>query len=423
MFAKIQELLQTIQNQFLIGAMIRGVLVAQAMRVPPCIPEEWDRRVASRRILNQRGSAILVAMILMTILSLLGLAFALTAITDSAISNSNRQGLNTYYIAEAGTEEALNQIVTTPRTQFNPTSFTGSFPVDVTQCFYNDSRAPSCPVTVGSGASSSLVSVPVSVGAGSYRVSVQYLGRSTDAASMTLNKYLVFSTAALNASGYKSSQTTASTLYAEEVEFAFPPHPITSCTEPTGSGPWRAKGLVKPFPPETIDPSAPSQWPGTTDPNYGTTPLCTLPYSTRVQQAIQINADYSYPSGTSDSSPLPPQFWKVAPTGGDPRTGEPYKVYVNGDLTVNGNVTIYGVYYVTRNVTFNGTANLQGIIYAPNGTFTGHGGGNPSNAQGTGSIYANAISATGNHYKVVYEPSYANAYLGQIPYRMSRGGR
>lgn len=368
---------------------------------------------------EERGSAIVIALFLTVLLSLLGLAFVLTSVTDSTISNSNRQGLKTYYIAEAGGEEALNKIVTAPRSQFNPMSYTGSFPAEVTNCFYNDNTAPNCPVTPGSGAPSP-ISGPVSVGAGSYSFKIQYLGRTTDAENMTVNKYLAFSSAKLNAARVGSSQTVASQIYTESVEYAFPPHPITSCTEPTGSGPWRAKGYSSPG---VIDPTAPTTWPGTTDPNYGTTPLCGLPFANKIQAVLQQNADYSFSNSTSDPSTLPTQFWKVPPANNDPRTGEPYKVYVKGDLTVNGNSTVYGVYFVTGNVTFNGSARFQGVIYAPNGTFTGHGGGNPNSPDGTGALYAKSVSATGNHYTVLYNSLYTNSYLGQLPYRLSRGGR
>ena len=367
---------------------------------------------------RERGSAIVIAMIMTILLGLLGLAYAMTAVTDSLISNSGRQAMNTYYIAEAGREEALNEVVTTPRTQFNPSTYSGSFPVDIAQCFYNDSSAPACPVTVGAG--STLANVPVSVATGKYHPKVLYLGHVIDADNMTLNKYLVFSTAVLNAANVNSTQTVVSQMDAESVEYAFPPHPVTSCLEPNGSGPWLISGYTSPG---VLDPTAPATWPPGSDLNYGTTPMCGFPSGAKIQQAIETNPDFSCPSSCSNPAG-PSTFWKVPPTGGDPRTGQPYETYVNGDLTINGNTTIYGVFYVTGNVTFTGSATVQGVIYAPNGTYTtGKGGGSPNTPDVSGGIYANGINTTGNHYYAMYNASYTNAYLGQIPYRLSRGGR
>lgn len=386
----------------------------------------WNQK--NRRL--NRGSALLIAMFLTMILTLLGLAFALTALTDSTITNSNRKGLSTYYVAEAGGEESINETVTTPRSQFNPnrlydpTKYSGTIPVEVTGCYYSGSGAPACPVAVGGG--STLVNLPVTVGPGKYSVQVQYLGRSVDSLNMNLHRFLVFTTARHNTASVASFQTVANLVYLEDVEYAFPPHALSSCTEPSGSGKWLPKGVDPPGVTEV--PPPPAKWPGTDDTNYGTTPLCVDsndPKSKRVQTIFENSADYSYSSSITDSATLPPQFWKTSPTGNppDPRTGEPYKVYVNGDLTVNGNTTIYGIYYVTGNVTLNGSAKVDGIIYAPSGTFTGKGGGNPNITDANGGVFAHNVSSTGNHYFVEWNPLYTNSHLGQLPYRISRGGR
>ncbi len=387
----------------------------------PCLARSGltNRLRGPRRVNFCKGSVVLIVLIGVLILSRLSMGFVLNAVTDTIISHGDRRTLSTAYIAEAGSEEAIKMIMQTPRSQFNPTLFNGTFPVDVTRCFYNDSSAPPCPVPPSG--TPVLRSVPVAVGSGAYRAQITYLGRTLDAAGQTLHKYLLTSTASLN-SNVQSKQVITSAFYTEDLVNSFPPHPITSCGEPTGSSSFPPQGWISPT---VVDPSAPSIWPGTSDANYGVTPMCGLPDAAEIEQAIQENADYSYNSSITDSAPLPPQFWKVPPSGSppDPMTGVPYLVYINGDLTVNGNSTIYGVYFVTGSVTFTGSASFQGVLYAPNGTFTGNGYGSPNVPKGIGGIFANQSSCTGNHYSTLLNTDYTNAYLGQLPFRLSRGAR
>lgn len=374
-----------------------------------------------KRWQKRNGSAVLIAIFVALVLSLIGLGFTLTAMTESSISSSGRWSLSTYYIAEAGEEEAIKKITTTPHSYFNPTLYSGSFPVDVTRCFYDDSNAPNCPVSLGTG--SSLTSVPVAVGTGNYRVQVTYLGRLVDATNMNVHRYMIVASATLSNASIKSQQTVSGLLNVRDLSSAFPPHPMTSCTDPTNGGTNSPTAYISAG---VVDPAGPNPWPGTASPNNGIVPNCSIPNSADLQKMLQQNADYSYPTSITDAAPLPPQFWKIPPTGNppDPKTGEPYKVYINGDLAVNGNTTIYGIYYITGSIHFNGSASVQGVIYAPNGTmYTGNGGGNPNQPAAVGGIFAYSALATGNHYYGLWNPLYTNAYLGQLPQRVARGGR
>jgi Tfp pilus assembly protein PilX len=375
-------------------------------------------RGVSRRS-SEQGSALLVALFMMVILTLIGLGFVLTALTDATITHTNRQALAAYFVSEAGNEEAINKVVTAPMSTFNPATYTGSAPGNVTNAFYSNNT-------------------PIAVGAGQYTVDVQYLGKTVLASdsvlNATLSRYLVSTVGRSSVTNIGSKQTVASQVYSLSAQYSFPQHPIISCNEPQGSGPWRINGLDASG---VIDPSAPANWPGTGSgrnpggPNYGTTPwqppdmphACAGPDEAIMQTVFQTAADYVYSSSITDGSPLPSQFWKVPPSSSPSTPGQPYTVFVNGDLTVNGSSNIYGVYYVMGNVTFNSSASLLGVIFAPHGTFIGHGSGN-SNPQIQGSLIANDISTSGNHYAVQFNPSYVptTLILG-APYRLSRAGR
>lgn len=413
------------------------------MRIKRVSSSRWHPSWIEANIRDQRGSAILLALFLTLILSLLGLAFAMNSITDTAIHTSNREALGTYYVAEAGNEEAISHTVTTPRSQFNPDklkSYTGTLPVEVTRCFYKTSSdsVPACPVLSGGGG----VNLPVSVGSGKYHARLWYLGATgTGPGEAPIYKYFVTSTATSNSAGVDSSQSVESQFNAEVVENAFPPHALTSCLPPIGSGsnnPFGlndmhgandCKGNVK----GTLDPTAPPTWPGTPPPgdeNCGVYPMCSFPTQARIEQVMRTNADFSYSGEVTDSVQLPPSFWKVEPTIDpatgkiDPTTGQAYTVYINGSFTVNGNATVYGIYYITGDVRFVGPAQIQGVIFAPNGTmYTGKGGGSPNIPDAVGGVFVHGVTATGSHYKALYNSDYVNAFLGQIPQRMSRAGR
>ncbi|MDD5542570.1 MAG: hypothetical protein PHX83_05295, partial [Acidobacteriia bacterium] len=325
------------------------------------------------------------------------------------------------YIAEAGEEEAIKALATSPRSYFNPTLYLGSFPIDVTKCFFSDSTAPNCPVTLGTG--SSLINAPVQVGSGSYTVRINYLGRFIDGGSMTVHRYRIVSTATLSSVNVKSQQTASGMVDLRDFSHAFPPHAMTSCVDPASLSnnvptSYIASGVV--------DPAGPAVWPGTSDANNGVVPNCSFSDGADLQKVMQLNADFSYSTSVDDSVALPPQFWKIAPTGTppDPSTGVPYIVYINGNFTVNGNTTVYGIYYITGSVTFSGAAQIQGVVYAPNGTiFTGRGGGSPNVPDVNGGFFANGLASTGSHYNGLWNAAYTNSYLGEIPLRVARSGR
>jgi len=99
----------------------------------------------------------------------------------------------------------------------------------------------------------------------------------------------------------------------------------------------------------------------------------------------------------------------------------PTVTWVNGNLRVRGNRTVYGIFVVTGWVRLDGNARVQGIIYMPNNQLlTIHGGGNPSGSSVTGGVVSEGnLVGFGNHVNVRHEPTFMRTFskyiTGQLP--------
>jgi hypothetical protein len=81
----------------------------------------------------------------------------------------------------------------------------------------------------------------------------------------------------------------------------------------------------------------------------------------------------------------------------------PNMTYVSGDLTINGNLNIYGVYWIKGNTTvFNGNYLIEGIIICE-GDLTMNGGGTPPSMNGGIIQYGATSTLTGNGQPVEIE--------------------
>lgn len=109
----------------------------------------------------------------------------------------------------------------------------------------------------------------------------------------------------------------------------------------------------------------------------------------------------SFPAGASC-------FWQDTPCPVPPNAGNvPWVTYVNGNLSVSGASSPYGIYYVTGNITFNGNVSPQAAFYTPSGNVLYHGAGG---SQITGGIIAGGtITGTGSHASVQYNYNYMNS--------------
>jgi len=90
----------------------------------------------------------------------------------------------------------------------------------------------------------------------------------------------------------------------------------------------------------------------------------------------------------------------------------PNVTWVQKNLKVKGNRTVYGIFVVDGSIRLDGTARVEGVLYMRNnGSIVGHGGGNPTQSLITGGIVANgAINGTGNHITVRYNSEYMGKF-------------
>jgi hypothetical protein len=95
----------------------------------------------------------------------------------------------------------------------------------------------------------------------------------------------------------------------------------------------------------------------------------------------------------------------------------PNVTYVGGDLSLNGNKIVYGVYYVKGAVSMNGNVQLQGIVICE-GNFTANSGGNKSpNIYGGVVQYGslNTLRGNGNPVEIQISDAYFSALRAMLP--------
>ncbi len=90
----------------------------------------------------------------------------------------------------------------------------------------------------------------------------------------------------------------------------------------------------------------------------------------------------------------------------------PNVTHVQGDFTLGGGRSVYGIYVVEGIAVLDGSARLEGVLYLPNpGSIVIHGGGDPKESSVTGGIFANGyINGFGNHISVQYDSNYMSIF-------------
>lgn len=88
---------------------------------------------------NQSGAALVIALIMMVVITLIGLASSYTSIFEIKISGNKRGSTDAFYAAEAG----INVITSYPQQSFNTASFTVLVPN--TSSVYNPFTNPNIP--------------------------------------------------------------------------------------------------------------------------------------------------------------------------------------------------------------------------------------------------------------------------------------
>lgn len=135
------------------------------------------------------------------------------------------------------------------------------------------------------------------------------------------------------------------------------------------------------------------------------------------EDALKAFADVSL---TDLTGAIPGQagFWRDAPLN-----TRPWIVHVSGNIRVSGNITLYGIIFVEGTVVLSGSVRVKGVIYAPNVRMTSpleiNGGGNPWDAPVMGQVIAGpgGVDAAGNHADVQLVSEYVdvfNNYAGPI---------
>jgi hypothetical protein len=136
------------------------------------------------------------------------------------------------------------------------------------------------------------------------------------------------------------------------------------------------------------------------------------------QESLKAYADFTFESdltsGLVDSLALN-SFWKVPPDPENPDlTPIPNIIHVKGDLDLSGNVHLYGIVFVEGEVVLKGTARVHGVIYAPNTINETEikGGGNPNDQPIMGQLICGpgGIKPAGNHGDVQLVQDYVDAF-------------
>ena len=133
-------------------------------------------------------------------------------------------------------------------------------------------------------------------------------------------------------------------------------------------------------------------------------------------KAVAAAQGHVYNSNNLSQHRLPTSFWYIPPTDpNDPTTGIPNVVYIEGDLPLNGLISIGGFYMVVGdiltdgdendNTTVRGNGTVEGAIYTT-GQFRINGGGRGLNING--GVWASRAYLNGNS-KVTYNGVYMRA--------------
>src|SRR5688572_9557028 len=81
---------------------------------PPVVARPWAPKPQRRRLQDERGVALIVALMAMMLLMALGMALVLTTMTETRISANYREGSEALYAADAAIERVMQDLLTVP---------------------------------------------------------------------------------------------------------------------------------------------------------------------------------------------------------------------------------------------------------------------------------------------------------------------
>ncbi|MCF8126438.1 MAG: pilus assembly PilX N-terminal domain-containing protein [Desulfotignum sp.] len=322
----------------------------------------------NKNIFTQNGSALVICLLSLAVMSALGTGALLVSTTNQTIAGNYRKQSQAFYVAEAGLQMAMAAIKNDITWRGDTTSSTsegnmiiGSITASYTVTTYDASDD-------GNG-----IYEPLLPGGYLKLVSEGVFVDSTQ----TVESIVSFS---------PDGSSTANS----------PDKAVITSGDNTGSGSHVVNGYDDD---------------GNVDPTMVDT-YTTLP--TVNQNALKTFADFSFSSlgngevdgdlsGQSD-------FWKDAPDN-----TQPYIVHVSGNLNISGNRHVYGIIFVEgSSVVLSGSVRIHGVVYAPNATVTTtiNGGGSPGDQPVMGQVISGAggVHASGNHADVQLVKDYVDAF-------------
>ncbi len=335
--------------------------------------------------MNKKGIALLLGFIVIMILAILGSAIISRGVNESIIANRYAESTQAFWLAEAGVNRALREL---------KDSYTNSGPwtaeIDLDQNAAN----------------------------GAYSVTVQDVTIDGE----THKK--------VTARGFIPSTGTArAERIIEAIMSSFiPPDFYANAVYSAGTVDFNGNSFVvanNEAPPEnkavlyagSFEVQKPENIVGTTTQDSSISPLAMLDFEqlhdiSATQHNVYVKSGNKMINEWSGLEGFPNTFW-YAP-------GVPNVVYVESDLTLNGNVGTIGGFYVvvgdvltnpggTYDATINGNGQVAGVIYT-RGTFSINGGGGGLNVSG-GVWSGEEVELNGNA-NITYNKEYMDAISG-----------
>lgn len=317
---------------------------------------------------NQNGSALIICLLSLAVLSALGTAALMVSTTNQTIAGNYRKQSQAFYVAEAGLQYALasikNDITWRGDTSYSTTrddmiigNITASYTV-TTYDSSNDSYGVYDPLIPGG--------------------------------------YIKLVSEGIFQDSIQTVETMVSLSPKDGSDADSPYTAVTTSGGNTGSGIHVVNGYDD-------------------DGNQASDMVETYAELPTVNQdALKTFADYSFPSLTntevSNSLSTQTDFFKDAP-----QNTQPYIIHVSGDMFISGSSDVYGIIFVEgTSVVLSGSVRIHGVIYAPNASITTtiNGGGSPGDQPVMGQVISGTggVHASGNHADVQLVQDYVDAF-------------
>jgi hypothetical protein len=318
---------------------------------------------------SQNGSALIICLLSLAVLSAMGTAALMVSTTNQSIAGNYRKQSQAFFVAEAGLQKAIAELK-------NYMAWVGETTIDVE-------------------INNVVVAVPVSegnmvIGNITAGYTVKIFDASKDAT--LLGGYVKL----ISEGVFQDSRQTVESIV------SFSPNPNFHANSPFAAvvtgGENHAKGtkVINGYDNDGVLKS--------------TDMVLTEQFLPDVNQdALKLFADIIIEGDLTDGQGLT-SFWK------DPSKTPPipYIIHVKGNLNLSGNVHVYGIIFVEGEVSITGSARVIGVVYAPNTESITEikGAGKPSEQPVVGQLLCGpgGIQPAGNHGDVQLVDDYVEAF-------------